>query len=337
MKRIDLEAHFITPQYVSRLLANKGCPRYVEDKETKVRRLYCFPDTPEPLPDILFNRLLDLGEGRIRDMDAAGIDVQILSLAPGVELFDPAVGTELARNMNDALAAAIRKHPDRLMGFASLAPKLPGAAADELERAVKELGLKGWKTNSNFGDSYLDDEEYWPILARAEKLDVPIYLHPATPAIPQMRKYGFELAGPVFGFGAETLLCLMRLILSGAFERFPGLKIVIGHLGEGLPFILERIDFFHGKPFVLPAKSKISKRPSEYVKKNVLVTTSGNYLEPAFMCTYQTLGIDRILLATDYPYENSKECVHFLEELPLSQEERDQIYSLNAKRLGISD
>jgi len=337
MKRIDLEAHFVTPEYVSRLLANEGCPRYVEDKQAKVRRLYCFPDTPEPLPNVIFDRLLDLGEGRLRDMDAAGVDVQVLSLAPGVELFDPALGTELARKMNDALAAAIQKHPDRLMGFASLAPKLPEAAADELERAVKELGFKGWKTNSNFGDSYLDDEKYWPILARAEKLEVPIYLHPATPAIPQMRTYGFQLSGPVFGFGAETLLCLMRLIFSGAFEKFPGLKIIIGHLGEGLPFIFERIDFFHGKPFVFPeGKFKIRQRLSEYVKNNVLVTTSGNYLEPAFMCTYQTLGISRILFATDYPYEDSKNCIRFLEGITLSQEDRDRIYSLNASRLGIS-
>lgn len=337
MKRIDLEAHFVTPEYVNRLLANEGCPRYVEDKQAKVRRLYCFPDTPEPLPNVIFDKLLDLGEGRLRDMDAAGVDAQVLSLAPGVELFDPTIGTELARKMNDALAAAIRKHPDRLMGFASLAPKVPEAAADELERAVKELGFKGWKTNSNFGDSYLDDEKYWPILARAEKLKVPIYLHPATPAIPQMRKYGFQLSGPVFGFGAETLLCLMRLIFSGAFEKFPDLKIIIGHLGEGLPFIFERIDFFHGKPFVFPeGKFKIRQRLSEYVKNNVLVTTSGNYLEPAFMCTYQTLGISRILFATDYPYEDSKNCIRFLEGITLPQEDRDRIYFLNASQLGIS-
>jgi predicted TIM-barrel fold metal-dependent hydrolase len=337
MKRIDFEAHFITPEYVSRLFGNTGYPRYVEDKETKARLLYCFPDTPEPLPSIIFNKLLNLEEERLKDMDAAGVDVQILSLAPGVELLDPAMGAELARKMNDILVAVIRRHPDRFMGFASLAPKLPEGAADELERAIKELGFKGWKTNSNFGDSYLDDEQYWPILARAEKLDVPIYLHPATPAIPQMRKYGFELAGPLFGFGAETLLCLMRLILSGAFDRFPGLRIIVGHLGEGVPFILERIDFFHGKPFVLPGvKSRISKRPSEYIKNNVFVTTSGNYYPPAFMCTYQALGIDRILLATDYPYEDSKECIRFLEGLALSQKEKDQIYSLNARRLGIS-
>ncbi len=338
MKRIDFEAHFITQEYVGRLLANEGYPRFVEDKQTKARLLYCFPDTPEPLPNIIINKLLDVGEGRLQDMNAAGVDIQVLSLAsPGVELFDATTGTELARKMNDALAAILQKHPNRFMGFASLAPKLPGAAADELERAVKELGLKGWKTNSNFGDSYLDDEQYWPILARAEKLGVPIYLHPATPAILQMRKYGFQLAGPLFGFGAETLLCLMRLILSGVFDKFAGLKIILGHLGEGLPFILERIDFFHGKPFSVPgAKSKISKRPSEYVKNNVLVTTSGNYFQPAFMCTYQALGIDRILLATDYPYEDSKECIRFLEGLVLSQKDKDQIYCLNAGRLGIS-
>jgi len=336
MKRIDLEAHFITPEYTTAMFANDGYPRYVEDQQTGIRRLYCFADTPEPLPDIIFNRLLDLGEGRLRDMDAARIDVQVLSLtAPGVEMFDPPKGVELARKVNDTLAAAIRKHPDRFMGFASLATKIPEAAADELERAVKELGLKGWKTHSNFGDSYLDDQQYWPILARAEKLNVPIYLHPTTPAISQMRKYGMALALAPFGFGAEALLSIMRLIVSGVFDRFPRLKIILGHLGEGLPFILERIDFLSGKPFSLPeCKLKYAKKPSEYVMNNVFVTTSGNYFQPAFTCTYQALGIDRILLGTDYPYEEPGECIRFVEGLVLPQKEKDQIYSLNAKRIG---
>jgi len=337
MKRIDFEAHFVTEAYVKAMEENQGYPRYIVDKQTKNRRLWYTSDVGEPLGDILLNKLLDLGEERLKNMDAAGIDVQVLSLtSPGVEQFEAAMGSDLAKNANDALSEVIRQYPDRFTGFAALAPKNPEEAADELERTVKELDLKGWKTHSNYGDSYLDDEQYWPILERAEKLDVPIYLHPTVPAIPQLRKYGFALAGAPFGFGVETAICMMRLIYSGVFDRYPGLKIMLGHLGEGMPFLAQRIDFAYVRPWFDPdARPDLEKKPSEYLRENVFITTSGNYLQPAFMCTYEAMGIERILLATDYPYEDSGECMQFLEGLPISQEDKDKIYSLNANRLGI--
>jgi predicted TIM-barrel fold metal-dependent hydrolase len=245
------------------------------------------------------------------------------------------VGTALAREANDALSGFIKKYPDRFMGYASLAPKAPEAAADELERRVKELGFKGWNTHSNYGDSCLDDKKYWPILERAEKLDVPIYIHPTVPAIPQMKGYVFALAGAPFGFGLETALSMMRLIYSGVFDRCPELKIILGHLGEGLPFLMKRIDWAYVRPFDPAARPTLSKKPSEYLKNNVFVTTSGNYYQPTFMCTHEAMGIDRILLGTDYPYEDTEECIQFLEGLPLSQEDKDKIYSINAGQLGI--
>ncbi len=338
MRRIDFETHFVTEDYVRVMEENQGYPRYIINRERGNRRLYYTDDVGEPLGDTLLNKLLDTGEQRLKDMDAAGIDVQVLSLTtPGVEQFDPAKGTALARQINDELSEVIKKYPDRFIGFAALAPKDPEAAADELERAVKDLGFKGWKTHANYGSTYLDDEEYWPILEQAERLDVPIYLHPTAPAMPPMRKYGFALAGAPFGFGIEASVCMMRLIYSGVFDKYPGLKIILGHLGEGLPFLLQRIDFAYERPWFDPnARPDLKKKPSEYLRENTFVTTSGNYFPAAFMCTYEAMGTDRILLATDYPYEDANECMRFLEELPITTKDRKKIYYQNADQLGIS-
>jgi predicted TIM-barrel fold metal-dependent hydrolase len=338
MTRIDFEAHFVTREYVRALEENSGYPRYGLDQRTGGRRLEYTRDVGEPLGDVLLDRLLDTGEQRLEDMDAAGVDVQVLSLtSPGVEQFDPEKGTVLARKANEELARVIERHPDRYLGFAALAPRDPEAAADELERAVKDLGLRGWKTHSNYGDTYLDDEEYRPILARAEQLDVPIYLHPTVPAMPQLRKYGFALAGAPFGFGIETSVCMMRLIYSGIFDRYPRLQIMLGHLGEGLPFLVQRMDFAYVRPWFDPdARPDLKKKPSDYLRENVFVTTSGNYFAAAFTCTCEAMGIDRILFASDYPYEDSKECVQFVEGLAIGREEREKIYFRNAGQFGIT-
>ena len=340
MKKIDFEAHFVTQEWVDALYKNKGYPRLVEDKAAKTRRMYFTAEAAEPFSDVLLGNLLDVGEKRFKAMDDAGVDAQVLTLtAPGVESLNPDLGTTLAEHSNNALAEIIEKHPDRYMGYAALAPKKPESAAKELERAVKELGLLGWKTHSNYGDSYIDEKTYWPVLAKAEELDVPIYLHPTATIIEQLRTYGFALAGTPFGFGVETSMAMMRLVLSGAFDAFPKLKVILGHLGEGLPFILQRIDFpyvrphFKADPGFLP---ELKKKPSDYLKENMFVTTSGNYLEPAFMCTKEALGIDRVLLGTDFPYEDSSECMQFLEGLPLSLEEREKIYLTNAGRVGVT-
>lgn len=339
MERIDFEAHFVTEDWVHVLYKNEGYPRLVEDKAAGTRRMYFTAEAAEPFSDVLLENLFDVDEGRIKNMDSAGIDIQVLSLtAPGVESLDPELGVALAKRTNDRLAEIMEKHPDRFTGHAALAPKQPEEATRELERAVKELGLKGWKTHSNYGDSYLDEKVYWPILAKAEELDVPIYLHPTAPMISQLRTYGFALAGAPFGFGVETSMAMMRLVLSGVFDAFPKLKLILGHLGEGLPFVMQRIDFpfvrphFKDDPGVLPG---LKKKPSDYLKKNMFVTTSGNYLEPAFMCTKEAMGIDRILLGTDYPYEDSGECMSFLEGLPLTQHEKAMIYGSNASQVDV--
>ena len=279
MKKIDFETHFMTKECLKALYDNKEYPRYVDDNQIKTRLIWYTPDAAEPVGDQILNSLLDLGEGRLKDMDAAGIDVQVLSLTtPGVEHFDAAIGTVLAKKANDLLSEAIQKHPDRFVGFAALAPKDPRAAADELERAVKDLGFKGWKTHANYGETYLDDKKYWPILEKAEKLNVPIFLHPCVPASPQARAYGIALAGAPFGYGFETALCMMRLIYSGVFDKHPGLKVILGHLGEALPFLVTRIDFAYRRPWFHPdARPKIAKKPSDYIKENTYMSISGDH------------------------------------------------------------
>lgn len=337
MKKIDWETHFITKEYMAFMNQHKGYPRYGEDPKTKRRRLFYTPDVGEPLGDPLIEKLLDLGEGRLKNMDKAGIDVQVLSLtSPGVEQFDPAVGTAMAKEANDFLYEAVRKHPARFFGLAALAPKNPGAAADELERAVTQLGFKGWKTHSNYGGEYLDEKKFWPILERAEKLDAIVYLHPAVPNIPQLTQYGIVLAGPPFGFGIETCITMVRLIYSGVMDRYPKLKIMLGHYGEGMPFLMHRIDFAYLKPWFDPeATPKLKRKPSDYLRENVYYTTSGNYFKGAWDCTYEAVGPDRILLSTDYPYEDSEECMRFLESLSLSEKDRNKLYHENAELLGI--
>jgi predicted TIM-barrel fold metal-dependent hydrolase len=335
MKRIDFEAHFYTREYVDTLYRQGGYPRFGVDEATKGRRLWYNAEVGQPFADFLLDALLDPGEGRVARMDKCGIDIQILSLsAPGVEQLDPAVGAVVARNANDLLHELVGKYPERIMGYATLAPKDPLRAADELERCVKELGFKGWNTHSNYGDSYLDDKRYLPILDRAAKLGVPVYLHPTVPAVTQTRGYGFALAGAPFGFGMETALCMMRLIYSGVFDLYPNLKMILGHLGEGLPFIFKRVDWAYVRPFDPVARPKLLKKPGEYLKENVFVATSGNCFKPAFMCTYEALGVENILLGTDYPYEDPEECIEFVDGLPLSQAEREAICWGNARRLG---
>ena len=336
MKKIDLEAHFYTEAYLQALSKNKGYPKLVEDQKDKSLRLWYAEEVKQPFADPLLKSLLDHDEGRLQIMDSAGVDVQILSLsAPGVEQFDPSVGTSLARETNDALSAIIKRHPDRFLGFASLAPKRPREAAEELERCVKDLGFVGWNTHAHYGDSYLDEKQYRPLLETVEKLNVPIYLHPTVSIVPQVKAYGFPLAGTPFGFGFEVVLCLMRMIYSGVFDEFPGLLVILGHLGEGLPFVMERIDWAYVVSFDPSLRPNISKKPSDYLRRNVLVTTSGNCYGPAFRCAYEAMGIDRILLGTDYPYEETEICMRFLQGINLSDSEKDKIYYLNAKRIGM--
>ena len=227
--------------------------------------------------------------------------------------------------------------PPSMPPLAALAPQDPVGAANELERAVKELGMRGAKLNSHVQGEYLDDEKFWPVFEMAEKLDVPLYLHPTIPSpyiLQGFAKYGFPLAGPPFGFGADTSLHTMRLIYSGVFDRFPKLKIVLGHMGEGLPFWLYRLDFYWLKPWVdQTLKPKITQKPSYYINRNFLFTCSGMQYLPAFICAYMALGGDMIAFGADHPFETSKDTLEGLGILPICEADKEKFYHINAEKL----
>ena len=283
-------------------------------------------------------RLEDLGQRRIDDMDATGIAMQILSItSPGVQVFgaDQAVG--LARSANDELAAAIAAHPTRYAGLAAIAPQNPQAAAKELERAVTKLGLKGAIENSHTQGEYLDDPKFWPIFEAIEALGVPLYIHPTTPS-PQMIQPFLPRAldAAIFGFACETGLHVLRMIVAGVFDRFPRLQLVLGHLGEGLPYWLYRIDFMHAgivRSNRSPGARPLQRKPSEVLRDNVHYTTSGMCWEPAVMFVHGLMGAERVMYAMDYPYQVVAEEVAAMDALPLAPEELAAFYAGNAERV----
>ena len=340
MKRIDLEAHFFAKGYEEYMLKRKSFPKmeYYEERNQKFIRWLFYPALGAKNPISIHHKLLDVGEGRLREMDEAGIDVQVLSLpALGCEQLDAKEATIITKGINDELSTVIKKYPDRFIGLAEIAPQDPEGAAHELKRAVMELGLRGAKINSNARGEYLDHKKYWGIFETAEKLQVPISLHPTIPS-PVMLKpyadYGFSLAGPTMGFIAENSLHAMRLILSGVFDQYPGLKIILGHMGEGLPFWLSRIDFvWQTQSLQSEFGPTLSKKPSDYIRDNFVVTLSGVFFQPAFMCTYLALGADRIAFAVDAPFEGYKNAVQFMDSLPICDLDKEKIFHLNAARL----
>jgi 2,3-dihydroxybenzoate decarboxylase len=286
----------------------------------------------------VIERLQDLGERRLRDMDDTGIAKQILSLtSPGVQIFDAPTATSLAASSNDQLAEAVRRHPDRFAGLAAVAPQDPAAAARELERGVTRLGLKGAIINSHTLGEYLDDTKFWDIFAAAEALQVPIYLHPNTPSAGMIAPFlerGLE--GAIYGFGVETGMHLLAIITSGAFDRFPGLKIVVGHLGEALPFWLSRLDYMHGASVMAKRYSfmkPLQRRPSDYLRENVYVTTSGMAWEPAILFCQSVLGADHVMYAMDYPYQFVAAEVAAQDNLALDDAGKKKFFQLNAERV----
>jgi predicted TIM-barrel fold metal-dependent hydrolase len=282
----------------------------------------------------LVDALLDLDDMRIADMDAHGVDVQLLLLtSPGVQIFDADTATEMAELANDRLAEAIARHPDRLAGLGAFAPQDPRRAAREMERAIGELGLNGFVVNSHTDGEYLDQEKFWPILEAAEALDAPIYIHPRP--LPQSAIGPYlehELWAGIWGYAAETGLHGLRLITSGVLDRFPRLTIVLGHMGEGLPFSIWRVDYHNAWvrfPQPYPAKRKIG----EYFSQNFHITTSGNFRTQSLIDAMLEIGADRILFSTDWPFENIDHAADWFDAASISEGDRMKIGRTNAIRL----
>ncbi len=283
------------------------------------------------------DQLRDLGRGRLADMDANGIDLQVIShVAPAAQGLAGAAGIARAREANDRLAAAVRAYPDRFAGFATLPTADPRAAADELERAVYDLGLIGALVNSTLGSNgaFLDDARFAPLLERFERLDVPLYLHPAPPsaALREALYHGLppavaaRLATGAWGWHAEAGLHVLRMIATGVFDRHPGVRMIVGHCGEMVPFMLDRID-------AMLRPDSIALKPSDCFRRNIWVTTSGLFSLPPVLCTVQVLGVDRVLFSVDYPFGDNAAGRALLDTLPLAPADKAKIAGGNAERV----
>jgi len=295
-----------------------------------VNRIY---NGPVANPDPLLPQLLDIDAGRLKVMDEYGVDMHLLSLtAPGVQMFDADTANELVRLANDRLAEVCRKHPKRFTFLASFAPQDPARAVKEMERSVKDLKCNGFMVNSHTDNEYLDLQKYWPILEAAEALDRAIYIHPRAPSegmAAPYRDYNIETA--VWGYGMEVGTHAVRLMLGGVFDRFPKLKIVIGHMGEAVPFWLWRLDFM-GAPGKAPRPNK--RIPSEYFRDNFWITTSGVEDPLALDYCIKKIGADKILWAIDYPYQPTAPAVKWLDETTIiSDEHKELVYHGNAERI----
>lgn len=311
---VAIEEHFWIPELRDRFIGPGGFPAH----------------TPA-------RHLDDVGEIRLAEMDAAGIDMQVISHQPGTQMLDAETAISFARKANDRLAAAIRAHPRRFAGFAELPTVDPKAAAAELERAVMQHSFKGALISGLTAGAFLDEKRFWCIFERAQDLDVPIYLHPGMPHsaaaavyYSDYRRGDFPFLSIAWGFTAETALHAIRLVVSGVFDSFPRLKIILGHLGETIPFTLWRCDslleYIGGKSGFADA-----------FREHFYLTTSGNFQQSALACAITELGIDRILFAVDYPYNSSVEGVAFVGAAPISAADKAKIFSGNAERLlGLS-
>lgn len=285
-------------------------------------------------PDVrstLLQRLNDFGESRLLDMDAAAIERAVLSVAgPGVQIErDGQVATRLARIANDRLAEQIDARPNRYLGFAHLALQDARAAADELERCIVDLGFCGAMINGQTNGRYLDEADFYPLWERAADLGAPIYLHPADPIAPLPAVAGHAaLKRATWGWTVETASHALRLVFSGLFDRFPGATVILGHLGETLPYLLWRFDS-RAKLYGVILK----RLPSEIIRQQIVVTTSGMNADEPLNCALAALGKDRILFASDYPFESSKEAADFVESEAIDDETRFAICSGNARTI----
>ncbi len=295
---------------------------------------------PEPPPGsplaAIQAKLDDVGDQRLADMDAGGIDVQVLSHgAPGTEQLEPEPSIRLAREANDYLADAVAAHPDRFAAFATLPTAAPGAAADELERATGELGFKGALINGHVQGKFLDAPEFWPIFEQAERLGVPIYVHPTVPP-PAVREAYYAGLTPQFaqalsmagwGWHVDTGLHGLRLIAGGVLDEYPTLQIIIGHMGEALPFFLAR------SSRVLQQQAGLSRPLEEYMASNFHFTTSGMFSYPPLILLLEVIGADRVMFSVDYPYSSNSEGRDFVMDAPISDADREKIAHGNAERL----
>jgi len=325
MKIIALEEGFYTK---SALKLNVNVPQWAQ---------YTIKTSAEIIGEDVDEANLNLGEGRIAAMDEAGVDMQVLSFSFG-QLSDAKTSIRIMGEANDEAAKAIEKHPSRFRAFAALPLADPKAAVKEFERALDKLGFVGGFVCGSINGEFLDNEKYWPVLECAQAHNAPIYLHPLFPLPSVMQTYfkgREELGGPEWGFMIDASCHFMRLLTAGIFDRFPKLTIILGHLGESIPYNLDRIN---NRLAAYTRAAKLKKEPADYVRQNMVVTTSGNFSTPSLLCALGTIGVDNILFAVDWPNESHKVAVDFLKHIPVDSPDLEKIAYKNAVRvLGLKN
>lgn len=311
---VALEEHFMLPEFVG----------YLHETQQNLRN---------GLVDKVVTPLSDFGRGRLEIMDKNGVDFAVLSLSgPGVQIEpDRQKAVRLARYANDRLATEMQKNPTRYGGFAHLAMQDPQAAAAELERCIRDLKMQGGMINGETDGLYLDDRRYDIFWERVEALGVPIYIHPGNPADqPHMYAGHPEMWGPVWSWAVETCSHALRLIFSGTFDRYPGARVILGHMGETLPIQLWRLD---SRYQIANQKFQIQHPPSWYAKKNITITTSGVCNDAALRCALDSMGSENVMFSVDYPFESTEIAVKWLYEAQISDREREAVAWGNAKRI----
>jgi 5-carboxyvanillate decarboxylase len=271
---------------------------------------------------------------RLGDMESSGIDMQVLLLtAPGVQVFDKDTAVALAAGSNDQLAEAIKRQPTRFAGFAACAPQDPAAAAKEIERGVTTLGLRGVVINSHTKGEYLGDKKFWPIFEAIEAMDVPLYIHPRTPSPDMIKPFLKDhMERAIMGFGVEVAYHIMDIVIKGALDQFPNLKLMIGHAGEGLPYWMYRIDYMHTH-VAWPGWTKLKMHPSAYFQRNLWITSSGVPWGPALKMAQGVLGVDRVIYAMDYPYEFRAEEVTLSDNLDMTPAVKKKFFQGNIEAI----
>jgi len=323
MRTIAIEEHFLSGGFIE-----------IRQRQAPNHRV----GTDPTLASRRMEKLADLGAVRLRDMDAGGIDLQVIShmqagfmsLLPGDEV------VRLAQEANDQLAAAVTAHPDRFAGLAMLPLHDPAVSASELERAVGSLGLQGAVINGTTNGRFLDHPSFLPVLERAAALDVPLYIHPAEPPTAVQEAYyagfapeiSYALATTAWGWHSEVAIHALRLILCGVFDRLPTLQIIIGHMGEMIPFMLARID-----DMLAPVAKHLQHPVPAYFLRNFSITTSGFFTDPPLLLALQTLGADRIMFSVDYPFSTNEQGRAFLDNASIGLADKEKISHLNAERL----
>ena len=313
MRHIALEEHFVIND-----------PMHVE------RWLTLIPDVPRSVTDKLLSVLSDVGDRRLEAMSAAGIDMAVLSNVGSVQgTLGPTLALQLSRQANDYLAELVRRHPTRYAGFATVPLQDPKAGADELERSITQLGMKGAMVIGHTSGLYLDHDRFRPFWERAEALEAPIYLHAADPVtLPPTYADRPELIGATWSWTAETAAHTLRIVFGGVFERFPKVKLLLGHMGETLPYLLWRLDARAGA-----FGASAALKPAEVIRRNIAITTAGMFSDEPLLCALRTLGEDAVMFSVDHPFESMTAAGAWFDQTPVSEATREKISHRNARRI----